>query len=349
MTAQAVRPAGLARHATPDAVNEFALIKQYFERPPRAADVVLGVGDDGAIMRPTPGYDWVVTVDMLVEGRHFLPGTDPERLGHKALAVNLSDLAAMGARPRYALLAGALPDADPAWLSAFARGLLSLADAHGVDLVGGDTTRGPRNLCLTLIGDVPQGQALTRAGGRAGDDIWVSGTLGDAMLALSALQGRSALPDEQLEGLRVRLEMPTPRVNLGMALRGVASAAIDISDGLLGDLGHICERSGAACGIALGAVVDVTRVPRSATLDALLHTPARSEALQWLLAGGDDYELCFTAAPALRGTVDAVAQQAGVFLARIGSLVEGPGIAVLDEEGLPVNPAQLPVSFDHFA
>ena len=330
-------------------MNEFALIDRYFRRAPRAPEILLGVGDDGAVIRPLPGHDWVMTVDMLVEGRHFLPGTDPGRLGHKALAVNLSDLAAMGARPRYALLAGALPDASPVWLEAFANGLFTLADAHAVDLVGGDTTRGPRNLCLTLCGDVPHGEAITRAGAREGDDVWVSGTLGDAMLALAALQGRTALAPEALERLRVRLEMPTPRVALGIALRGIASAAIDVSDGLLGDLAHLCRRSTAAGAPALGAMLDLARVPRGALLAARLAGGERPAALQWLLAGGDDYELCFTAPASRRADVERAGAETAVPVARIGQVDGSGAIDVRDEQGALMPAGELPESFDHFA
>lgn len=330
-------------------MNEFALIDRYFRRAPRAAEVLMGIGDDGAVIRAVPGHDWVVTVDMLVEGRHFLAGTDPERLGHKALAVNLSDLAAMGARPRYALLAGALPDASPLWLEAFARGMFALADAHHVDLVGGDTTRGPRTLCLTLLGDVPEGEAITRAGARDGDDVWVSGTLGDAMLALAALQGRTRLDAEALDRLRVRLEMPVPRVALGMALRGIASAAIDVSDGLLGDLAHLCERSSAAAGRPLGAVIDLARLPRSHALDAKLAAGERQAALQWLLAGGDDYELCFTAPAARRTVVEQAGAQTAVAVTRIGQIDTSGAIDVRDERGALLPAGELPPSFDHFA
>ena len=178
-------------------MNEFELIERYFSRPARSSSVALGVGDDAALLVPTPGCELVVSVDMLVEGRHFFAATDPERLGHKTLAVNLSDLAAMGAAPRWALLAGALPDSNPAWLEAFARGFHALADAHGVDLVGGDTTRGPRNLCVTILGEVPVGLALRRDGARAGDDVYVSGSLGDAALAVAALQERTSLRRER--------------------------------------------------------------------------------------------------------------------------------------------------------
>ncbi|MEP7064227.1 MAG: thiamine-phosphate kinase, partial [Betaproteobacteria bacterium] len=270
-------------------MDEFALIARHFTRTPRDADVVLGVGDDAAILRAAADREWLATVDMMVEGRHFLPGADPAQLGHKLLAVNLSDIAAMGGRPRFALLAGALPDSDDAWLAAFARGLFALADAHGVDVVGGDTTRGPRTLSVTLLGDVPAGTALRRSGARAGDDVWVSGTLGDAMLGLAAIEGQVALSAAAMAATRARLESPTPRVALGQRLRGVASAAIDVSDGLAGDLVHILERSN------VGASIDRAALPRSPAMQEALAGPQRAHAFKCLIAGGDDYELCFTA------------------------------------------------------
>jgi len=221
--------------------GEFALIARHFARPAREPDVRVGIGDDAAVLAPAPGQELVLAVDMMVEGRHFVEGTDPERLGHKILAVNLSDMAAMGARPRWALLAGALPDDDERWLSSFARGLFALADAHGVALVGGDTTRGPRTLSLTIAGEVPAGEAILRRGARSGDDLWVSGTLGDAMLGLAALEGRTRLDAAERAHCIARLERPSPRVALGIGLRGVASAMLDVSDSLTGDLGHILE------------------------------------------------------------------------------------------------------------
>ena len=278
---------------------------------------------------------------MLVAGRHFLNDVDPDKLGHKTLAVNLSDMAAMGATPRWALLAGALPDLDESWLAAFARGFYALADRHEVDLVGGDTTRGPLNLCVTVLGEVPTGLALTRAGAKAGDDVYVSGTLGDAALALAALTGRAALDGDALAAARERLETPTPRIALGIALRGVATAALDVSDGLTGDLGHILEQSG------VGARIDLAAVPRSSALDRLLAGAQRPLALGCLLAGGDDYELCFTAPRALASRIAALAAERGVALTRIGEIVANKGLVVCDEHGAAL-PA-LPRAFDHFA
>jgi thiamine-monophosphate kinase len=322
--------------------GEFELISRYFARAPRDADVTLGVGDDAALVRVAPGHELVLAVDMMVESRHFLPDADPEALGHKILAVNLSDIAAMGARPRWALLAGALPQGDPAWLDAFSRGLFALADAHGVTLVGGDTTRGPRNLCLTIAGDVPEGAAIRRAGAAVGDDVWVSGALGDAMLALGAIQARTTLAPEAFRLARARLERPTPRVMLGQALRGIASAMIDVSDGLTGDLSHVLEASGT------GARIELSQVPRSLAMGAKLEGPEREFALACLLAGGDDYELLFTASQDRRAQLIALSNAMPVPLTRIGTIVDaGEGLVIRDERGNSL-PA-LPRAFDHFA
>lgn len=322
-------------------LGEFELIDRYFRRPAMDASVSIGVGDDAAVVRVAPGHELVLAVDMMVESRHFLPNADPESLGHKILAVNLSDIAAMGARPRWAMLAGALPDGDPAWLEAFSRGLFALARVHGVSLIGGDTTRGPRNLCLAIAGEVPDGEAIRRRGAAPGDDLWVSGTLGDAMLALAALQGRTRVDAADLAVVRQRLERPTPRVALGQALRGTVSAMLDVSDGLLGDLSHILDAS------QVGATIELARIPRCAALDAKLRGAERELALGCLLAGGDDYELCFSATQAARARIEALSSTGGVALTRIGTLTPGAGLVVCDERG-EVLPA-LPRAFDHFA
>ena len=322
-------------------MNEFALIDRYFRRATHDPAVRVGIGDDAAVVAPTPGCDLVFSVDMLVEGRHFLASVEPATLGHKTLAVNLSDMAAMGAKPRWALLAGALPDNDERWLSDFARGLFALADRFDVALIGGDTTRGPRNLCLTIIGEVPAGTALTRAGAKAGDDIYVSGTLGDSALALAVLQGKAARDGAALATARARLKTPEPRVALGERLRGVASAAIDVSDGLTGDLQHILDRSG------VGAAIDLALIPRSMPLATLIHGDGRDLGLACLLAGGDDYELCFTAPASSRETIAAISRDVDVPLARIGTVIAGEGLVVRDERGAPL--ATLPRSFDHFS
>ncbi len=327
-------------------MGEFDLIARYFTRPVRAGGAAaLGVGDDCALLAPRPGMHLAVSSDMLVEGRHFFAGVDPRALGHKALAVNLSDLAACGARPLAFTLALALPQADAPWLQAFADGLFALADAHGCELVGGDTTRGPLNLCITVFGEVPSGQALLRGGARAGDDIWVSGTLGDARLALEALRGHIQLPANALAHARQRLEQPTPRVQLGQLLRGIASSALDVSDGLLGDLGHILAASG------VGAEIELAKTTELIAASALFTGPAATfdaELLhQCTLAGGDDYELAFTAAPTRRAAVQAAARQAGVAVTRIGRTTAAPGLRLLDAQGQPQSPAW--ASFDHFA
>jgi len=321
-------------------VNEFELIDRFFARAPRNSHVRVGVGDDAAIVIPHPNTELVVSVDMLVGGRHFFADADPELIGHKTLAVNLSDMAAMGALPRWALLAGALPAADREWLTAFARGFFALADAYHVELVGGDTTQGPLNLCVTIMGEVPVGRGLLRSGARAGDDVYVSGRLGDAALALAALVGETRLAPEALARCRARLDRPQPRVGLGLALRDVASAALDVSDGLTGDLGHILERS------RVGATVDLASLPRSAALDQKLNGNERALALQCLLAGGDDYELCFTAGVERRDAIAAIATREHCVLTRIGTITELPGLMLLDEHGTPM---AAPAAFDHFA
>ena len=324
-------------------MGEFELIARHFKRPVRRA--ALGVGDDCALLSPRPGMQLAVSSDMLVEGRHFFPDVDPEALGHKALAVNLSDLAACGAEPLAFTLALALPHADDAWLAAFAKGLFALADAHGCELVGGDTTRGPLNICITVFGEVPTGQALLRSGAKVGDDIYVSGHLGDARLALEALQGHIALPPDVLAAARLRLEQPTPRVALGQALRGVASSALDVSDGLLGDLGHILRASGT--GACIDTFIAIDLIAASAlTISArgqfdpeLFH--------QCTLAGGDDYELAFTAPVARRAAVAAAALASSTPVTRIGRIEAEPGLRLVDAQGRPV--ARRYASFDHFA
>ncbi|MCE2947652.1 MAG: thiamine-phosphate kinase [bacterium] len=317
--------------------GEFSLIARYFTWPTPSAD--LGVGDDAALLRVAPGMQLAVSTDLLVEGTHFLAGTDPGRLGHKALAVNLSDMAAMGARPRWATLALSLPSADDRWLDAFSGGLRALAGRHGTELVGGDTTRGPLSLCVTILGEVPAGQALRRDGACAGDEVWVSGTLGDAAIGLALLTGARApaLDAAAAAACIERLEAPQPRVALGLALRGIASAALDVSDGFAADLGHILERSG------VGACVEVARLPASAALAPFADDPAVREAL---LGGGDDYELCFTAPAAAAADVVRAAAQAGVLVTRVGRIVPGAGLALVDEDGRELPPARR--GFDHF-
>jgi thiamine-monophosphate kinase len=315
-------------------IGEFELIERYFTRPVRRA--ALGIGDDCALLAPAPGMQLAVSSDMLLEGRHFLSTVEPERLGHKALAVNLSDLAACGARPLAFSLALALPQAEAGFLEGFAAGLFALADRHGCELVGGDTTRGPLAICISVFGEVPAGTALLRSGARPGDDLYVSGTLGDARLALEVFRGRVALEGTAFERVRRAMEQPEPRLALGLALRGVASSAIDVSDGLLGDLRHILQRSG------VGATVEVDAVPRSAVL------ATQSPELQRLctLAGGDDYELLFSAPVSAAAAVAAAAAGAGVGVTRIGCIEPAAGLRLVDADGRAV--ADSFGSFDHF-
>ena len=291
-----------------------------------------------------------VSSDMLVEGRHFLSTVDPARLGHKALAVNLSDLAAVGAEPLAFTLALSLPRVDEAWLAGFSSGLLRLADAHGCELVGGDTTQGPLNICITAFGEVPPGDALLRQNAQVGDDIYISGTVGDARLALEVFRGTHALSGEAFEQARLRMEQPTPRVALGSALRAVANAAIDVSDGLLGDLGHILKRSG------VGAQIDTTWLQAAGSFgEARLPagiTPVLAELpwnkrLEFALSGGDDYELCFTAPVNQRELVHAAAWETHTPVTRIGRITQELGLVVLDPQGQPI--AKRFASFDHFA
>jgi thiamine-monophosphate kinase len=317
-----------------EALGEFDLIAKYFTRPAKRA--VLGIGDDCALLQPTPGMQLAISSDMLVDGRHFLSTVSPRRLGHKALAVNLSDLAASGAQPLAFSLALALPRADETFLAGFSSGLLALADEHGCELIGGDTTQGPLNICITVFGEVPPGQALLRSGARAGDDLYVSGSIGDARLALECFRGTVALAGDAFEGVRVAMEQPQPRVALGVALRGVASSAIDVSDGLLGDLAHILRRS------AVGATVEVDTVPRSAVLASQPLAVQR----ECTLAGGDDYELLFTVPPSRADAVQAAAHRSGVAVTRIGRITSTPGLVLVDTQGHSV--PNTFGSFDHF-
>jgi len=307
-------------------MNEFELIRRYFDRAPDRA--LLGVGDDCAMLRPNAGLELALTTDMLVEGRHFAAGADARSLGHKSLAVNLSDLAAMGAAPRWALLALGLPAADAKWVEQFAAGFFALAERHGVELIGGDTTRSPLlTISITAIGELPAGVALYRSAAQAGDDIWVSGELGGAALALRR---------PEIAEAKRRLDWPEPRVELGERLRGLARSAIDVSDGLAGDLAHIAERS------RVGAVVEYERIPRPAVFKSLDAALAR----ECLLSGGDDYELVFTALPSRRDAVAAAAASAGVAVTRIGRIEAGSALRFVDRDGAAVDSAF--ASFDHF-
>lgn len=317
-------------------LGEFDLIKRFFQRERPQPGVDVGIGDDCAVLSPMPGQQLLVSSDMLVEGRHFLSTVAPERLGHKALAVNLSDLAACGATPRGFTLALALPRAEAKWLERFAAGLFALADEHGIQLIGGDTTAGPLNICITVFGEAAPGQALLRSGARAGDDLYVSGKVGDARLALEVFRGGISLAGDEFDVVRDAMELPQPRVALGQALRGLATSAIDISDGLIGDLGHVLARSN------VGATLEVDLLPRS-------HILARQPlALQRMctLSGGDDYELLFSAPASARAAIEAASRSTGTPVTRIGRIEAESGLRLIDAEGQPV-PATFD-SFDHF-
>ncbi|MFW2456722.1 thiamine-phosphate kinase, partial [Methyloversatilis discipulorum] len=298
---------------------EFDLIRRHFVRPMRTTS--LGPGDDCALIRPSPGHELAITSDMLVAGTHFLPDTDPRRLGWKALAVNLSDVAAMGAVPRWVTLALSLPQVDHDWLAAFAAGFFDCADTFGVDLIGGDTTRGPLNLCVTAFGEIAAGRAIRRGGARAGDGIWISGQPGRAALGLADLLGKVRLHGSAHDECIAALEQPQPRVALGAALQGLATAMIDVSDGLLADLGHIARASG------LGAVVDDAALPWAALHAACTDGAAARDAL---LAGGDDYELLFCAPPEADDALAALSARLALPLTRIGAMQSGDGVRLVD-------------------
>ncbi|MCX7184586.1 MAG: thiamine-phosphate kinase [Nitrosospira sp.] len=320
-------------------LSEFDIIQRYFTRSTPGA--VLGVGDDAALIKPTAGTELAISTDMLVVGRHFLADADPRMLGHKSLAVNLSDMAAMGATPRWATLALALPEslvqADEKWLAAFADGFFGLARMYQVELIGGDTTCGPLNVCVTIMGEVATGKALRRSAARPGDDIWVSGQLGDAALALAHTQHRIALESDEVLACLPALHLPVARVELGQRLIGLAHSAIDISDGLLADLGHILECSKVA------AVIEMNAIKRSTVMEKYLP---QTVAINCLLAGGDDYELCFTAPRAKCGKIEDLSRELGVPLTCIGRINQGEGLAVLDAAGKPI--ALQARGYDHF-
>jgi thiamine-monophosphate kinase len=354
--------------------SEFALIDRYFRRPTR--HTVLGVGDDGALLRPTVGCELVVSTDMLVAGTHFLPNADPADLGWKALAVNVSDMAAMGATPKWALLAAALPAATASWIEKFAGGFFACAEAFGVDVIGGDTTKGPRNFCVTICGEVPAGAALLRSGAKPGDEIWVSGAPGRAALGLAHLQGRVALAEPALTDCLAALHRPQPRVALGLALRGLATAAIDVSDGLLADLGHILEASGVAAKLQIAVPPAPTFVPAAAlnqqswlastkagTNEGTLAVPSAptfsmateasgEPAAVWqdcYLSGGDDYELVFTVPAERHEEVLTLGERLSLPVVSIGHIEAGTAgaLTVQDAAGRPIEIAGR--GYDHFA
>jgi thiamine-monophosphate kinase len=312
---------------------EFDLIARIRARAGSRDDVVLGIGDDAALLRVPPGRLLVVATDTLNADVHFPEDTLPDAVGWKSLAVNLSDLAAMGAAPAWCTLALSLPEGNTLWVERFLDGFLALADREGVALVGGDTTRGPLSVCVTVHGFVEEGRALQRRGARVGDDLWISGTLGDAAAALSQWRaGGAAEPS-----LRARLDRPTPRLALGQALCNVAGACIDVSDGLLADLGHLCAASG------VGADVQLDALPASPALAALFTDETR-HVLQ--AGGGDDYELCFTAPPAQENAVRDAATAAATPVTRIGRIVGGSAVRALLADGTAWTPPQH--GYEHF-
>ncbi|MCC6472443.1 MAG: thiamine-phosphate kinase [Burkholderiales bacterium] len=317
--------------------GEFDLIRRHFTRAPRR--VALGVGDDCALLQPRPGLQYAVSTDLLLEGTHFFAGADPVLLGHKSLAVNLSDLAAMGADPLCALLAISLPRADEGWIQAFTSGFFALAERFGVDLAGGDTTAGPLAICVTVIGEVPGGLALRRDGARAGDDVWISGQTGEAALEVARREGRIQIPPAWAACCAARLDAPEPRVELGGRLRGIAHGMIDVSDGLLADLGHVAQASRVDMEISLEALPQAQAL--RACADAAL-------ALQCIATGGDDYELAFTAPGSARGELDALCVELGLALTRIGACKPGSGtVSLLDARGQTVSLPQR--GYEHFA
>ena len=319
-------------------MGEFDLIERFFKRP--AVRAAVGVGDDCAVWSPQAGQQLAFSADMLVEGRHFLTTVDPFLLGHKALAVNLSDLAACGATPRAFLLSLSLPRADPLWLSQFSKGLFEIAEAHGCELMGGDTTQGPLNIAITVMGEVPMGQAILRTGAQVGDDVYVSGHLGDARLALEAFRGTLSLPQAVFDMARCRMEAPTPRVALGQALRGIATSMADISDGLLGDLGHILKSN------LLGAQLHWSALAGLMCTTKLWPCPPDWQ-MKCILAGGDDYELVFTAPSEAAPQVQAAALATQTAVTCIGRITQNTHCTVVDESGQAMD-ISFP-SFDHFA
>jgi thiamine-monophosphate kinase len=318
-------------------ISEFEIIRRYFTRRSRTA--VLGVGDDCALVKARKGMTLALSTDMLLAGRHFLAHTDPEDLGHKSLAVNLSDLAAMGADPRWALLAIALPNADERWIAAFSRGFFRLARRFDTELIGGDTTRGPLTIAITVIGEVAPKLALRRDRARAGDDVWLSGATGEAALGIAHLNGRVKLEGSAREACLERLHAPEPRVKLGQRLRGLARSAIDVSDGLVADLGHVVKASGVT------AELRWEDIPRAR---AIAECANRALAKECLLAGGDDYELVFTAPRSKRSEIRAAGDKAGVSVTAIGAIVAGrSGVRISDAGGKII--AAPRTGFDHFA
>lgn len=340
----------MSSHSKP--FGEFDLIERFFKTAANSlrtnADqaITLGIGDDCALIKPRADEEVSITSDMLVEGRHFFAGANPELLGRKALAVNLSDLAAMGARPIGFTLAIALPTVDSTWLEAFSKGLFAMAEEHSCPLIGGDTTAGPLTISITAFGALPKGEAIRRSGAKPGDDIWVSGTVGDARLALAALRHEITLSAEDLHQIERQMHNPTPRIELGMQLRNIASSALDVSDGLLGDLRHILKQS------QVDAEIQLDKLPKS---DTLQKQDVQIQK-QFSACGGDDYEICFTAPASQRDKIEAISKSIGLPLTIIGKIAPKNDLEVkvylLDESGALLSDTEAAPflkSFDHFA
>jgi thiamine-monophosphate kinase len=313
-------------------MGEFELISRYFANcGAKRTDTAIGVGDDGAVLQVRDGYDLVVTTDTMAVGTHFFPDDDPRALGHKVVAVNVSDLAAMGAEPAWLSLALSLPAIDEPWVAAFAAGLHETAEYYNCQLIGGDTTRGPLSLTMIAKGIVPRGKALTRSGAKVGDYIYVTGTLGDAALGLKLWQGQHDVSKKHQTHILQRFHYPSARVALGQALRNIASSAMDLSDGLYSDIQHILKRSG------VGASVDVTKLPLSqAVKDSCDH----ATAIQLALSGGEDYELLFTVPEARRGSLDVLLSPYGIAVSCIGRITGVAG-------KLELKHAEQPYTYQH--
>ncbi|WP_071467047.1 thiamine-phosphate kinase [Polynucleobacter asymbioticus] len=337
-------------HSPSNPIGEFDLIERFFKTGTSATEqnenIPLGIGDDCALIKQATDSEIAITTDMLVEGRHFFAGADPEQLGRKALAVNLSDLAAMGAEPLGFTLAIAMPKADIAWLEAFSKGLLDSANLYGCPLIGGDTTAGPLTLSITALGNIPQGKAIRRSGAKIEDDVWVSGNVGDARLALAALRHEIPLSAEDLKQVEKRMHQPTPRIELGICLRDIATAALDISDGLLGDLNHVLKQS------QVDAQIFLNQIPKSETL----KKQSTDIQNQFAASGGDDYEICFTAPNHQREAIKKLSKSLDLPLTLIGRIIpiknKNPQVHLINSDGATMSAIEskkLLQSFDHFS
>jgi thiamine-monophosphate kinase len=322
-------------------MHEFDLIREYFTKPTQHTD--LSVGDDAALLSISAGMQLAVSTDMLVEGRHFFKDADPYLIGWKAMAVNVSDMTAMAALPKWATLSIALPHINTDWLSQLSAGFFACAKRFNIDLIGGDTTRGPLTISVQIMGEVETGKALTRAGAQLGDTIWVSGNLGQAALALAHLQGQLTCPNTALEAHLLALHQPQPSVILGLGLQGIATSAIDISDGLLSEIGHILNASMRKQSTELGAEIWLHHIPTSNYITSQMQ---QSTFQQFVLAGGDDYQLCFTAPPEKTSEIHCLSQTLSMPLTNIGYLTDSGKVVVLDHNNEHINITSK--GFNHF-